>query len=98
VPEAQAAGAVLGHNFPNSEWYRRAFALLKSGGVSPSMGGDSWFAKTLKALTPGSKSPEVPSKAPSPGQPPAEDMPAPRDGVPTARNPGGRPPFGFAGG
>ena len=24
VPEAQAAGAVLGHNFPNSDWYKRA--------------------------------------------------------------------------
>lgn len=100
VPEAQAAGAVLGHNFPNSEWYGRAYALLKSGGVSPSMGGDSWFTKTLKALTPGSKSPPaVEPKAPGPGQPPAEDMPAPRDGVPTARTPaGGRPPLGFAGG
>jgi outer membrane protein assembly factor BamD len=100
VPEAQAAGAVLGHNFPNSEWYGRAYALLKSGGVSPSMGGDSWFTKTLKALTPGSKSPPaVEPQAPAPGQPPAEDMPAPRDGVPTARTPGGgRPPFGFAGG
>ena len=36
VPEAQAAAAVLGHNFPNSDWYKRAYALLKSGGVSPS--------------------------------------------------------------
>jgi hypothetical protein len=47
VREAQAAGAVLGHNFPNSEWYKLAFSLLKSGGVSPSMEGDSWFTKAL---------------------------------------------------
>jgi outer membrane protein assembly factor BamD len=101
VPEAQAAGAVLGHNFPNSEWYQRGFALLKSGGVSPDIGGDNFFTKTLKSLTPGSKGskPQEPApKAPGPGQPPAEDMPGPRDGVPTARNPGGRPPLGFAGG
>ena len=99
VPEAQAAGAVLGHNFSNSEWYGRAYALLKSGGVSPSIGGDSWFTKTLKALTPGSKSaPAVEPRAPGPGQPPAEDMPGPRDGVPTARTPAGKPPLGFAGG
>jgi outer membrane protein assembly factor BamD len=98
VPEAQAAGAVLGHNFPNSEWYKRSYALLKSGGVSPSMSGDSWFTKTLKALTPGSKSPEVQPKAPGPGQPHPDDMPAPKDGVPTARTPGGKPPLGFAGG
>ncbi|HXE88513.1 MAG TPA: outer membrane protein assembly factor BamD, partial [Hyphomicrobiaceae bacterium] len=99
VPEAQAAGAVLGHNFPNSDWYKRSYALLKSGGVSPSIAGDSWFTKTLKALTPGSKSqPEVEPKAPAPGQPHPDDMPAPKDGVPTARTPGGRPPLGFAGG
>jgi outer membrane protein assembly factor BamD len=99
VPEAQAAGAVLGHNFPNSDWYKRAYGLLKSGGVSPSIAGDSWFTKTLKALTPGSKSqPEAEPKAPAPGQPHPDDMPAPRDGVPTARTPGGRPPLGFAGG
>jgi outer membrane protein assembly factor BamD len=97
VPEAQAAGAVLGHNFPNSDWYQRAYGLLKSGGVSPSMGGDSWFAKTLKALTPGSKAPAVEPRAPAPGQPPAEDMPAPKGGVPTATTKG-RPPFGFTGG
>jgi outer membrane protein assembly factor BamD len=97
VPEAQAAGAVLGHNFPNSAWYRRAHALLKSGGHSPSMAGDSWFSKTLKALTPGSKKqPAVEPKQPGPGQPLPEDMPAPRD-VPTATTPGGKPPLGFAG-
>jgi outer membrane protein assembly factor BamD len=86
MPEAQAAGAVLGHNFPNSQWYKRAYALLKSGGVSPSMKGDSWFTKTLKSLTPGSKSdePKVEPKAPGPGQPDPEDMPAPKGGVPTA--------------
>jgi outer membrane protein assembly factor BamD len=100
VPEAQAAGAVLGHNFPNSDWYQRSYALLRSGGVSPDIGSDNFFTKTLKALTPGSKSkspPAVEPKAPGPGQPPAEDMPAPKDGVPTARTPGGRPPLGFAG-
>ncbi len=97
VPEAQAAGAVLGHNFPNSQWYKRAYGLLKSGGVSPSMAGDSWFAKTLKALTPGSKEPAIAPKPPGPGQPPAEDMPAPKGGdVPTATTPVGRPPLGFA--
>jgi outer membrane protein assembly factor BamD len=96
VPEAQASGAVLGHNFPNSEWYKRAYGLLKSGGHSPSMAGDSWFTKTLKALTPGSKAPAVEPRAPGPGQPPVEDMPSPK-GVPTATTKG-RPPFGFTGG
>lgn len=99
VPEAQAAGAVLGHNFPNSDWYKRSYALLKSGGVNPSIGGDSFFTKALKSLTPGSKSdePSVQPKAPGPGQPAPEDMPAPKGGVPTAGTPSGRPPLGFKG-
>jgi outer membrane protein assembly factor BamD len=97
VPEAQASVAVLGHNFPNSDWYKRSYALLKSGGVSPSIGSGSWFTKTLKALTPGSKKQiDVEPKAPSAGQPPAEDMPAPKGDVPTAKGPnGGRPPYGL---
>ncbi len=100
VPEAQASAAVLGHNFPNSDWYKRSYALLKSGGVSPQIGGgDSWFTKTLKALTPGSKQkqePEAQPKAPGPGQPSPEDMPAPaRQDVPTASTKS-RPPLGFA--
>lgn len=97
VPEAQAAGAVLGHNFPNSDWYRRAHALLKSGGVSPQIGNDNFFTKTLKALTPGGaqpKQPPVQPKAPGPGQPSPDDMPAPKGmDVPTARAKG--TPLGF---
>jgi outer membrane protein assembly factor BamD len=100
VPEAQSAAAMLGHNFPNSEWYKRSYALLKSGGVSPQMSGDNWFSKTLKALTPGSKQKQEPAaqpKAPGPGQPSPEEMPVPRQpDVPTANSPSGRPPLGFA--
>lgn len=99
IPEAQAAGAVLGHNFPNSEWYKRAYALLKSGGVSPQLNGDSWFTKVLKTLSPGAKKPApAPAAAPpAPGQPAPEDMPAPRvpSNVPTASTTA-RPPMGFA--
>ena len=59
VPEAETAAAVLGHNFPNSKWYKRAYALLQSGGNSPQMHSGSWLAtawrstvKSVKALTP----------------------------------------------
>ena len=35
--EAQTAAAVLGHNYPNSQWYKDAYALLASPtGCSPS--------------------------------------------------------------
>jgi len=46
--EAQNAAAVLGHNFPNSRWYKDAFALLQSDGLAPREDGGSWFAKTFK--------------------------------------------------
>ena len=35
IAEAQTAAAVLGHNYPSSEWYQRAFTLLQQQGVSP---------------------------------------------------------------
>jgi outer membrane protein assembly factor BamD len=35
VREAQTAAAVLGHNFPNSRWYKDAYALLQKKGVLP---------------------------------------------------------------
>ena len=33
VGEAQTAAAVLGHNFPDSRWYKDAYNLVKSGGA-----------------------------------------------------------------
>ena len=33
--EAQTAAAVLGHNFPDSQWYKDAYAVVKTGGVEP---------------------------------------------------------------
>ena len=35
VDEAQTAAAVLGHNFPDSQWYKDAYPLVKTGGVEP---------------------------------------------------------------
>jgi outer membrane protein assembly factor BamD len=100
VPEAQSTAAVLGHNYPNSEWYQHAYALLKSGGVSPQMNSGSWIGNTLKALMPGGQKKPQPAPAqPAPGLPSPDQMPAPRipsDDVPTAAKPNGRPPMGFA--
>jgi len=33
VSEAQTAAAVLGHNFPESQWYKDSYALLESGNM-----------------------------------------------------------------
>lgn len=51
VDEAQAAAAVLGHNYPDSDWYRDAYALLSKGGLSPQDKQDSWIAQALKGIT-----------------------------------------------
>jgi outer membrane protein assembly factor BamD len=43
--DAQTATAILGHNFPNSPWYKDAYNLLQSGGLSPSENKQSWLSK-----------------------------------------------------
>lgn len=44
ITEAQTAAAVLGHNYPSSEWYERAFTLLQQQGVSPQINQGSSLA------------------------------------------------------
>jgi len=51
--EAQTAAAVLGHNFPDSQWYKDAYALLKGGGLEPQENKDSWISKIYHAVVPG---------------------------------------------
>ena len=46
--EAQTAGAILGHNFPESPWYKDTYVLLKSGGLAPRENSGSWISKTWK--------------------------------------------------
>ena len=50
VPEAQTAAAVLGHNFPDSRWYKDAYNLVKSGGLEPSENQGSYISKAFKKL------------------------------------------------
>ena len=50
VSEAQTAAAVLGHNYPNSQWYRDAYRLVTSGGQSPSENKQSWISKAFSIL------------------------------------------------
>jgi outer membrane protein assembly factor BamD len=50
VNEAQASAAVLGHNFPESRWYKDAYALLQSGGVAPREDNESWISKAWKSV------------------------------------------------
>src|SRR5580704_5889078 len=43
VTEAQTAAAVLGHNFPDSPWYKDAYRLVKGSGFEPSENSASWI-------------------------------------------------------
>lgn len=50
VNEAETAAAVLGHNFPESQWYKDTYALLQNKGVEPKENQDSWISKAFKAV------------------------------------------------
>jgi outer membrane protein assembly factor BamD len=51
VQEAQTAAAVLGHNFPDSEWYKDAYARLNKGGVEPNENQGSWISRAFRGDT-----------------------------------------------
>lgn len=42
--EAATAAAVLGHNYPSSVWYQRAFEVLGKQGLAPAINNGSWMA------------------------------------------------------
>jgi len=48
VDEAQTSAAVLGHNFPESRWYKDAFALMQSKGLQPTENKGSWISRAFK--------------------------------------------------
>ncbi|MFC5069228.1 outer membrane protein assembly factor BamD [Flaviflagellibacter deserti] len=50
VGEAQTAAAVLGHNFPQSDWYKDTYKLVQSKGVEPREDKGSWISKAFKGI------------------------------------------------
>jgi outer membrane protein assembly factor BamD len=50
VGEAQTAAAVLGHNYPDSPWYKDAFARLKGQNLAPNEDQGSWISKTFHKM------------------------------------------------
>ncbi len=50
--EAQTAAAVLGHNFPESEWYKHSYTLLASDGLAPRENAGSWISRAIKKINP----------------------------------------------
>ena len=50
--EAQTAGALLGHNYPSSDWYRDAYTLLTGQGLAPAENKSSWISQALNTVNP----------------------------------------------
>jgi outer membrane protein assembly factor BamD len=54
--EAQRMAAILGHNFPGSEWYQRSYALMTERGVTPVSQPEAerrgWFSRAVGAVNP----------------------------------------------
>lgn len=80
--EAQAAAAVLGHNFPQSAWYRDAYALLQKHGLKPEVSEGTWVSQQWKQVTvkpvgkPAQPVDVTPRNAPPAAAPPATKPPA----------------------
>ena len=43
--EAETTAAVLGHNFPGSDWYTASYALLRERDLEPRLSRQSWLAR-----------------------------------------------------
>ena len=51
IDEAQTAAAVLGHNFPDSNWYKDAYRLVKTAGGEPTTENKgSWISRAFQKL------------------------------------------------
>ncbi len=48
--EAQTAGAILGENFPSTEWYQDSFALLTGQGLEARSVGDNWLSSIYRQV------------------------------------------------
>jgi len=48
--EAQTAAAVLGHNFPDSPWYKDAYNLVRNAGGEPNENKDSWISRAFQKM------------------------------------------------
>ncbi|MEP4473547.1 MAG: outer membrane protein assembly factor BamD, partial [Lentilitoribacter sp.] len=54
--EAQTAAAVLGHNYPDSQWYADSYKLLQTGGLEPRENRRSWISRAARTVAFGTSS------------------------------------------
>jgi len=53
VDEAKSAGAVLGHNYPGSDWYTRSYDNLTQSGAVIGGDKDAWYARAYRQVIKG---------------------------------------------
>ena len=53
IEEAKSAGAVLGHNFPGSDWYSTSYAMLTESGAIVGGEKDAWFRRAYRQVIKG---------------------------------------------
>lgn len=51
IDEAQSAAAVLGYNYPGSDWYQDSYALLTGKHVRPAENKKSWISKAFSGIS-----------------------------------------------
>lgn len=51
--EAQTAAAVLGHNFPGSDWYQDSYGLLTGRNLEPAVDDGSWMSRAWRNVVSG---------------------------------------------
>ena len=51
--EAQTAGAILSHNYKDSDWHTSSYELLMSRGLSPGAKGSGWLARVHRQVIKG---------------------------------------------
>jgi outer membrane protein assembly factor BamD len=51
IEEAQSVAAVLGHNYPGSDWYQDSYALLTGKHVQPVENEKSWISKAFSGIS-----------------------------------------------
>jgi len=53
VDEAKSAGAVLGHNYPGSDWYTNSYDVLTESGAVVGAEKDAWYSRAYRQVIKG---------------------------------------------
>ncbi|MGA0530572.1 outer membrane protein assembly factor BamD [Hansschlegelia sp. KR7-227] len=70
--EAQTAAAILGHNYPDSEWYKASYTLLNTGGLQPQENSGSWMSRAFRGFGGGVSAPPTAQQPLEEPGPPAQ--------------------------